>query len=93
MYRQNRLKQRLRNGENVLGLWTMLGHPQVVEILSLAGYDFLVLDQEHGLGDPTTLAAQLHAMSATPTTGVVRVPVERSCVSRSACSTSAQRPF
>lgn len=74
MYRPNRLKQRLRNGENVLGCWTMLGHPQVVEILSLAGYDFLVLDQEHGLGDPTTLGAQLHAMSATPTVGVVRVP-------------------
>jgi 4-hydroxy-2-oxoheptanedioate aldolase len=74
MYRPNRLKQRLRNGENVLGSWTMLGSPQAVEILSLAGYDFLVLDQEHGLGDPTTLGAQLHAMSATPTVGVVRVP-------------------
>jgi len=74
MYRKNTLKQRLRSGENVLGCWTMLGHPQVVEILSLAGFDYLVLDQEHGLGDPTTLAAQLHAMSATPTVGVVRVP-------------------
>ena len=52
----------------------MLGHPQVVEILSLAGFDYLVLDQEHGLGDATSLAAQLHAMSATPTVGVVRVP-------------------
>ena len=48
--------------------------PQVVEILSLAGFDYLVLDQEHGLGDATSLAAQLHAMSATPTVGVVRVP-------------------
>ena len=74
MYRPNRLKQRLQSGENVLGFWTMLGNPQVVEILSLAGYDFLVLDQEHGLGDPTTLGAQLHAMSATPAVGVVRVP-------------------
>jgi 4-hydroxy-2-oxoheptanedioate aldolase len=74
MYRKNTLKQRLRSGENVLGCWTMLGHPQVVEILSLAGFDYLVLDQEHGLGDPSTLAAQLHAMSATPTVGVVRVP-------------------
>ena len=74
MYRPNRLKQRLHAGENVLGCWTMLGNPQVAEILSLAGYDFLVLDQEHGLGDPTSLAAQLHAMSATPTVGVVRVP-------------------
>jgi hypothetical protein len=74
VYRKNTLKQRLANGENVLGCWTMLGHPQVVEILSLAGFDYLVLDQEHGLGDPSTLAAQLHAMSATPTVGVVRVP-------------------
>lgn len=74
MYRVNTLKQRLRNGEQVLGCWTMLGQPQVVEILSLAGFDFLVLDQEHGLGDVTSLAAQLHAMSATSTVGVVRVP-------------------
>ena len=74
MYRPNRLKQRLSSGENVLGCWTMLGNPQVVEILSLAGFDFLLLDQEHGLGDATILAAQLHAMSATPTVGVVRVP-------------------
>jgi 4-hydroxy-2-oxoheptanedioate aldolase len=74
VYRINTLKQRLRNGEQVLGCWTMLGQPQVVEILSLAGFDFLVLDQEHGLGDATSLAAQLHAMSATPAVGVVRVP-------------------
>ena len=74
VYRKNTLKQRLIAGEKVLGCWTMLGHPQVVEILSLAGFDYLVLDQEHGYGDPSTLAARLHAMSATPTVGVVRVP-------------------
>ena len=74
MYRPNPLKQRLRNGERVLGCWTMLGNPQATEILSLAGFDFLVLDQEHGLGDVSSLAAQLHAMSATSTVGVVRVP-------------------
>jgi len=74
VYRKNTLKERLVARERVLGCWTMLGHPQVVEILSLAGFDYLVLDQEHGYGDPSTLAAQLHAMSATPTVGVVRVP-------------------
>ena len=74
MYRPNVLKERLRKGENVLGCWSMLGSPQVAEILSLAGFDYLVLDQEHGLGDVTSLQAQLHAMSATPTVGVVRVP-------------------
>jgi 4-hydroxy-2-oxoheptanedioate aldolase len=74
LYRPNALKARLRKGEKVLGCWTMLGSPQVVEILSLAGFDYLVLDQEHGLGDIGSLAAQLHAMSATPAVGVVRVP-------------------
>ena len=74
MYRTNRLKERLRRGENVLGCWSFLGNPQVVEILSLAGFDYILLDQEHGVGDPSTLAAQLQAMSATPATPVVRVP-------------------
>jgi 4-hydroxy-2-oxoheptanedioate aldolase len=74
VYRTNTLKQRLRNGENVLGCWSMLGHPTVVEILALAGFDFIVLDHEHGLGDPNSLPAQLQAMSATPAAGVVRVP-------------------
>lgn len=74
MYRPNILKQRLRNGENVLGVWSMLGNPTVTEILALAGFDYIVVDQEHGLGDPSSLSGQLQAMSATPCTGVVRVP-------------------
>ncbi len=34
MYRPNVLKQRLHNGDKLLGCWTMLGHPQLVEILT-----------------------------------------------------------
>lgn len=74
MYRANTLKQRLRNGENVLGCWSMLGHPPVIELLGLAGFDFVVIDHEHGLGDPSSLPMQLQALSATPAVGVVRVP-------------------
>jgi 4-hydroxy-2-oxoheptanedioate aldolase len=74
VYRPNNLKQRLRKGDNVLGCWSFLGNPQVVELLSLAGFDYILLDQEHGVGDPSSLAAQLHAMSAMPAVGVVRVP-------------------
>ena len=74
MYRENPLKKRLRNGENVLGFWSFLGSPHVSEILGLVGFDYLLIDQEHGLGDPTSLSLQLQAMSATQTTAVVRVP-------------------
>ena len=64
MYRTNTLKQRLRNGENVLGCWSMLGHPPVIELLGLAGFDFVVIDHEHGLGDPSSLPVQLQALSS-----------------------------
>ena len=39
----------------------------------LAGFDYLLLDHEHGLGDLGTLLQQLQAMSATPATSIVRV--------------------
>jgi 4-hydroxy-2-oxoheptanedioate aldolase len=73
MYRRNSLKARLEAGEKVLGCWTALGSPVVTELLALAGFDYLLLDQEHGLGDMSTLVAQLQAMSATPATSVLRV--------------------
>lgn len=74
MYRPNALKKKLAEGRKVLGCWSMLGNPVVTEILGLAGYDFLLIDQEHGLGDPTTLVAQLQALNTTACTSVVRVP-------------------
>jgi 4-hydroxy-2-oxoheptanedioate aldolase len=74
VYRPNALKQKLAAGRKVLGCWSMIGNPVVTEILGLAGFDFLLLDQEHGLGDPTTLVGQLQAINTTPATSVVRVP-------------------
>lgn len=74
MYRPNALKKRLKNGGKVLGCWATLGHPHVCEILALAGYDFLLVDQEHGIGEPSMLIPILQAVSATPVTVVVRVP-------------------
>jgi 4-hydroxy-2-oxoheptanedioate aldolase len=74
MFRPNQMKRKLRQGENVLGCWTGFGSPQIAELLAMTGFDFLLFDQEHGLGDPTSLVALLQAISATPTTSVVRIP-------------------
>jgi 2-dehydro-3-deoxyglucarate aldolase len=41
------LKQRLRNKELTIGSWITLGNTSVAEILSNAGYDWLVVDLEH----------------------------------------------
>jgi 4-hydroxy-2-oxoheptanedioate aldolase len=74
VYRRNVLKQKLLAGQKALGCWAALGSPVVSELLALTGFDYLLLDQEHGLGDMGSLVAQMQAMSATPCTAVVRVP-------------------
>ena len=75
MFRVNMLKQRLRAGKRALGCWTVLGSPPVIELLAFCGFDYLLLDQEHGFGEPSALLQSLQAMAATPAcTSIVRVP-------------------
>jgi 2-keto-3-deoxy-L-rhamnonate aldolase RhmA len=74
VYRPNRLKQRLAAGEKVLGCWLEMADPVATEMLSLVGYDFLLIDNEHGPGSLYQALLQLQAMSASPTTSVMRVP-------------------
>jgi len=75
MFRPNALKARLRTGKRALGCWTVLGAPAVIEVLALCGFDYLLLDQEHGFGEPSALLHSLQAMAATPScTSIVRVP-------------------
>ncbi len=40
-------KQKLKQGEYVLGGWTLLGHPGIVEIMAGEGFDFICVDMEH----------------------------------------------
>lgn len=74
MFRNNRLKRTLAAGRPALGCWLDMASPVAAEIIGLAGYDFVVIDHEHGpgtLGDGLRL---LHALSGTPATAVMRVP-------------------
>ena len=41
------LKERLRNKELTIGSWITLGHTAIAEIMSRAGFDWLVIDMEH----------------------------------------------
>lgn len=74
MYRPNTLKQRLARGENVYGSWSVLGSPFATQVICQAGFDFIILDHEHGVGDHMSLGLQLLALEATATVGLVRVP-------------------
>lgn len=46
--RENVLKRKLQQGETVLGLFMNCSYPAFIEIAGLAGYDFAIIDLEHG---------------------------------------------
>lgn len=41
------LKNKLIQNKLTIGSWLTIGHPNVVEIMSTAGFEWLVVDMEH----------------------------------------------
>lgn len=60
----NRFKQRLAAGEELIGLWTVLGDGYAAEVLAGCGYDWLLIDGEHAPNDLRTVLAQLQGIAA-----------------------------
>ena len=48
---RNYLKEKLSNKNKTLGCWTSLDNEITSELLALVGFDFLLIDHEHGYGD------------------------------------------
>ena len=70
---ENKLKTKLKNGEVVLGPFVNLGPGALIEIAAYAGFDFVIIDTEHGpLDIPTAedLCRVAHGADITP---IVRV--------------------
>jgi 4-hydroxy-2-oxoheptanedioate aldolase len=74
MYRPNILKARLKAGESFYGAWVGSGSPGNTEILGHVGFDFLVIDQEHGAGGMADAVAALRAAESSGTPCIVRAP-------------------
>lgn len=69
----NWIRGKAREGGILGGTWLNLGSPVTAEIAARAGYDWALIDLEHGSGDYKDLLHQLQAMSAFPTAPIVRV--------------------
>jgi 4-hydroxy-2-oxoheptanedioate aldolase len=67
------LKAKLKTGRAVIGAWLSLNDPVAAEILSRAGFDFLIVDTEHGAWDLVNLQTTLMGFNGTDTTPIVRV--------------------
>ncbi|CAK9144081.1 unnamed protein product [Ilex paraguariensis] len=68
------LKSRLNNGETLYGLFLLSFSPTLAEIAGLAGYDFVVVDMEHGHGGISDALPCLHALAAARTPAILRIP-------------------
>ncbi len=71
----NPFKKALSAGETQFGCWVGLGDTFSAEIMGSAGFDWLVIDGEHGPNDLRSILAQLQVLEASDSHPVVRVPV------------------
>jgi 4-hydroxy-2-oxoheptanedioate aldolase len=72
--RPNKLKERLKKGEVVVGCLLAYDAPWLVEVLGFTGYDFVTFDLEH---EPIDTGAILHLTRAAEAAGItplVRMP-------------------
>lgn len=74
MFRENPVKARLAEGHPVFGCWLHLASPLAAEIVALAGYDFVLIDHEHGPGSLLNGISLIQAVSGTSAATLMRVP-------------------
>lgn len=75
MLQVNAAKQALKDGKEIFGLVNSVPLPLLVEMIAYAEYDFVILDLEHLLRDPTELEHAIRAAECSNITPLVRVPI------------------
>jgi len=71
--RPNQTKRLLTQQRAALGTFCLGGSPLIAETLGRAGYDFVIVDCQHGASNPGNLLGMLQGVSCTPATPLVRV--------------------
>jgi 4-hydroxy-2-oxoheptanedioate aldolase len=72
MIRKNPLLPRLRAGEACIGTFVKLTDPSVVEVLALAGFDFIIIDNEHTAMSKESMVALIRAADGAGIPATVR---------------------
>jgi len=67
------LRERVLDGATTFGSWLSTGSPVAAEIAGHAGFDWLVIDTEHGMSTEADVLPQLYAIGTTPATALVRI--------------------
>jgi 4-hydroxy-2-oxoheptanedioate aldolase len=69
----NKTKLKLKGGQPVFGVIATSDDPQLAELFGIAGFDYYMLDAEHGLLDPVQAVNVIRACERTNMTPMVRI--------------------
>ena len=70
----NRFKHALAEPAARIGLWLGLADPYTAELCATAGFDWLLIDGEHGPNDLRSMLGALQAVAPYPAHPVLRIP-------------------
>src|SRR5450756_2808954 len=71
----NKVKLALAEGRVALGTWVQMPSPEIVEAVGYQGFDYVIIDLEHGGFGLDTLPSMVRAAEAAGVTPIVRVPI------------------
>lgn len=74
MSKYNTLKERLRRGEAVLGTWCVMPSSSVANVIAVVGFDFVIIDMEHGPTSFEKAEDMVRAAEVGDCTPLIRVP-------------------
>jgi 4-hydroxy-2-oxoheptanedioate aldolase len=70
----NAFKRALKAGQRQIGFWSSLSSHIAADVLAGAGFDWLLIDAEHGPNDVSTVLSQLQAVAGGTAHPIVRPP-------------------
>lgn len=72
--KDNPLKIKLSRNEPILGIWSIIPSPALIEVFAYAGFDFVILDMEHGPYGFDSLEGCIRACEISDCSAIVRPP-------------------
>lgn len=78
----NPVKQKIRNGQQSVGAFLGIYSPEMVEMLGYAGFDFIVIDDEHGAFSQRELEHMIRVAEVVNLVPIVRVSYDPSSIQK-----------
>jgi 4-hydroxy-2-oxoheptanedioate aldolase len=87
---QNPFKKALKDGKTQFGCWVSLANAYTTEMMGTAGFDWLLIDNEHSPNDLRSTLQQLQVLEASGSHPIVRVPLGETYIIKQMVDAGAQ---